>query len=125
MSRFSTPDWPGAAGEGAVAPPALVRIRRTWLPSVAVVALAAAAGVWQASRPVSAPANPFADARFTLLVNWEGAEEGAEISPDGEFVAFLADIVAHQPRRKRILVRLAADRLWSLASEPSMLSRKL
>ena len=77
--------------EAAVAPPAPVRIRRTWLPWVAVVALAAAVGAREAARQVATPANPFADARFTLLVNWEGNEEGAEISPDGEFVAFLAD----------------------------------
>ena len=40
----------------------------------------------ESRRPVD-----FADARFTLLANWEGTEEGAEISPDGEFVAFLSD----------------------------------
>ena len=32
-----------------------------------------------------------ADATFTPLTNWDGAEEGAEISPDGKFVAFLSD----------------------------------
>jgi Tol biopolymer transport system component len=32
-----------------------------------------------------------ANAPFKLFTNWEGAEEGAEISPDGKWVAFLAD----------------------------------
>ena len=36
-------------------------------------------------------ANPLADARFTRFTDWEGSEEGAEISPDGEFVVFLSD----------------------------------
>ena len=31
------------------------------------------------------------DARFTRFTNWEGTEGGAEISPDGKFIAFLAD----------------------------------
>jgi Tol biopolymer transport system component len=35
--------------------------------------------------------NPLARARFTPFTNWEGAEEGGEISPDGKWVAFLAD----------------------------------
>ena len=34
---------------------------------------------------------PLANATFTRFTNWEGTEEGAEISPDGKFVAFLAD----------------------------------
>ena len=32
-----------------------------------------------------------ADAQFTRVTDWEGSEGGAEISPDGKFVAFLAD----------------------------------
>ena len=64
--------------------------RWTLMPWVAVVALAAGVGVWQARGPV-ATANPLANARFTPLTNWEGTEESAEISPDGRFVAFLAD----------------------------------
>jgi Tol biopolymer transport system component len=35
--------------------------------------------------------NPLANARFSPLTNWAGTEEGAEVSPDGRFVAFLAD----------------------------------
>ena len=74
-----------------MAPPAPARIRRTWLPWVALVALAASVGVWEARRPVTTPENPLANAQFTRFTDWEGTEEGAEISPDGKFVAFLAD----------------------------------
>ena len=37
------------------------------------------------------PPSPLAGAQFTTITNWEGAEEGAEISKDGRFVAFLSD----------------------------------
>jgi Tol biopolymer transport system component len=40
---------------------------------------------------VTTPENPLANAQFTRFTDWEGTEEGAEISPDGKFVAFLAD----------------------------------
>ncbi len=35
---------------------------------------------------------PLANATFTPFTNWEGREEGAEISPNGELVAFLSDL---------------------------------
>jgi Tol biopolymer transport system component len=38
-----------------------------------------------------APTNPLEGARFTAVTDWEGAEEGADISPDGKLVAFLSD----------------------------------
>jgi Tol biopolymer transport system component len=47
--------------------------------------------VWAARRPVPALENPLANAQFTRFTDWEGTEEGAEISPDGKFVSFLAD----------------------------------
>ena len=34
---------------------------------------------------------PLINAQFSRFTNWEGAEFGAEISPDGKFVAFKAD----------------------------------
>ncbi|MEO6236915.1 MAG: protein kinase [Vicinamibacterales bacterium] len=77
-----------AAARGGSRAPA--RIPTTWLPWVALLALAAGVGVWEATRPVPTE-NPLANARFTPLTNWEGTEEGAEISPDGRFVVFLAD----------------------------------
>jgi Tol biopolymer transport system component len=74
-----------------VAPPAPAKSRAPWLPWAALVALAAGVGVWEARRPVTTPENPLANAQFTRFTDWEGTEEGAEISPDGKFVAFLAD----------------------------------
>jgi serine/threonine protein kinase/Tol biopolymer transport system component len=47
--------------------------------------------LWRGPAPTPEVGNPLADATFTLLTNWPGAEEGAEISPDGQFVAFLSD----------------------------------
>ena len=62
-----------------------------WLPWAALAALAVMVAVFESRRPASVPDNPLANARFLPLTNWEGAEEAAEISPDGKFVAFLAD----------------------------------
>jgi len=81
---------PGAL-EAAVAPRAPATTRATWLPWVALVALAAGVSVWEAARPAAALENPLADAQYTRVTDWEGIEAGAEISPDGKFVAFLAD----------------------------------
>lgn len=67
--------------------------RALWLASA--IAGAAAIG-WLAatlSRPPASPpaANPLANAQFTRLTDFEGAETEAAISPDGRFVAFLSD----------------------------------
>jgi serine/threonine protein kinase/Tol biopolymer transport system component len=70
-------------------PPA--KSRASWLPWLALVAIGAGVGLWEARRPATMSADPLADARFTRLTDWEGTEGGAEISPDGKFVAFLAD----------------------------------
>ncbi len=42
-------------------------------------------------RTIDATVSPLDGARVTAVTDWEGAEEGAEISPDGKFVAFLSD----------------------------------
>jgi Tol biopolymer transport system component len=65
--------------------------RTTWLPWLALGVLAAAVGVWEARRSASTEDNPLATATFSRVTNWEGTEEHAEISPDGRFVAFVAD----------------------------------
>jgi Tol biopolymer transport system component len=83
-------ELPGVS-ETRAAPAASAKPRTTWLPWMALGVLAAGVGMWEARRPVTTLENPLANAQFTLFTNWEGAEEGAEISPDGKFVAFLAD----------------------------------
>jgi Tol biopolymer transport system component len=80
----------GVSGVTMASPPP-VKTGATWLPWVALVAIGAGVGLWESRRPATMPADPLADARFTRLTDWEGTEGGAEISPDGKFVAFLAD----------------------------------
>ena len=58
---------------------------------MALVALAAAMVAWEARRPSHGGENPLANAMFSRVTDWPGTEERAEISPDGRFVAFLAD----------------------------------
>ena len=81
-----------ATPEVTAARPPSARMRATtWLPWVALVALGAVVGLREVPHPVATPENPLANSEFTLLTNWEGNEGGAEITPDGRFVAFLAD----------------------------------
>jgi len=63
-----------------------------WLARAVAAALAVGAVVtWEAWPGKGTVATPLANARFTPFTNWEGNEEGAEISPNGELVAFLSD----------------------------------
>ena len=63
-----------------------------WLRWAAAAALVLATVVaWQAWRNETTATSPLANATFTPFTNWEGNEEGAEISPNGELVAFLSD----------------------------------
>ena len=83
----------GVAATPAPAPHSLTSSASRWLPWFAIAALATGIGVWEvrrATRPTVAE-NPLANARFTRFTAWDGTEGGAEISPDGRFVAFLAD----------------------------------
>jgi Tol biopolymer transport system component len=60
--------------------------------TAAALTVLAAVAVWLARD--AAPGrddNPLASATFTRVTNWPGTEGGAEISPDGKFVAFVAD----------------------------------
>ena len=83
------------SGTNAIALAAGAAWRRWRTPfAIAVVVLSlltALAGwlTWGASPPPGD--NPLPNAQFSLFTNWEGAEEGAEISPDGKLVAFLSD----------------------------------
>ena len=65
--------------------------RAAWLPWAAVAALLAILVAWETTRPPPPPEDPFANARFTRFTDWPGTEGLAEISPDGKFVAFMAD----------------------------------
>jgi Tol biopolymer transport system component len=71
---------------------ALTRRHQGTLAGVVIVTgvVAALAGSFQL-RTMPAADDPLAGATFTRLTDWPGTEEGAEISPDGKFVAFLAD----------------------------------
>jgi serine/threonine protein kinase/Tol biopolymer transport system component len=68
------------------------RSRTTWVPWIALAVLGAAVVAWEARRPATTTEeNPLANATFSRVTNWEGTEEHAEISPDGRWVAFVAD----------------------------------
>jgi Tol biopolymer transport system component len=62
-----------------------------WTPWILVAVIAAAVAAWEVSRPIAPPGNPLDNARFTRFTDWDGTEGDAEISPDGRFVAFIAD----------------------------------
>jgi Tol biopolymer transport system component len=78
-------------GVADVSVAAAVREWKTWLPWAVAAALAAGIGVWEARRQPIVHEAPLANARFSRFTDWEGTEAGAEISPDGKFVAFKAD----------------------------------
>ena len=78
---------PGAAA----ATPLASRRRASKLPWVAAAAVVVAVLVWQASRAPVVQDVPLSNGQFSRFTDWEGVEFGAEISPDGRFVAFKAD----------------------------------
>jgi Tol biopolymer transport system component len=83
------PDTSSANG-----PTMRTRVRRRAAQVASVVfllAVIATTAVWWSRMDATPVENPLAEARFTRLTDWEGAEALAEISPDGRFVAFLAD----------------------------------
>src|SRR4029453_7478595 len=81
---------------GSSAPVAKQGARSTaWLRAVGftlLAGLAAAVGAgWVRSRARLFWRNPLADAHFTRLTDFEGTETDADISADGQFVAFVSD----------------------------------
>jgi Tol biopolymer transport system component len=79
----------GAAGAGAVR--GIPAIRRVLLGLGAAMALVAAALAWFANEADYFWRSPLANAKFTPLLDFTGAEQAAAISRDGKYVAFLAD----------------------------------
>jgi Tol biopolymer transport system component len=73
---------------GAREPSASLK-RPIWL-AMAAGAILVALLAWPRAAAVTPP-SPLDGAQFTTITNWEGAEEGAEISKDGKFIAFLSD----------------------------------
>jgi Tol biopolymer transport system component len=80
---------PGASSEAKAPRAGSTRVTR--LPWVALAALVVGVTVFEARRPPTIQESPLADAQFSRFTDWEGTEAGAEISPDGKFVAFIAD----------------------------------
>ena len=83
--RPATIVMPAGAEPGAQSTPT-----GAWLAAASLVALAIAVGL-RRLRGRRLRRIRWRARTFTPLTNWEGAEEGAEISPDGRFVAFLSD----------------------------------
>ncbi len=79
-------------GTGAPIEPAPAR-RRWWVAAAIAGAILLALGIagWRLRQSDYFWKNPLAGARFSRFTSWEGSELDASISPDGKFVAFLAD----------------------------------
>ena len=84
--RRLTRQTPAATGPAKVA-----KARARALPWLVASALAAGVGLWEVRHPAALPENPLANATFSQLTDFDGAESDAAISPDGRFVAFVAD----------------------------------
>jgi serine/threonine protein kinase len=80
-----------ALEDGLQVPAEAVRRRIVWPWIVLAVALATVCGILWKNRGVAQLANPLANATFTPLSDFEGAQVDASISPDGKFVAFQSD----------------------------------
>ena len=86
----------GTPAAAAPAPTAVVAAPRRWRTALGVVVVSLSLLVAVASRitrDIAPPAieNLLAKATFTPVTNWEGSEQDAAISPDGRFIAFMAD----------------------------------
>jgi Tol biopolymer transport system component len=63
--------------------------------ALAVLSVSIAIAIWVTRTgkpaPATAPPDPLTDATYSRFTDWPGTEAGAEISPDGRFVAFISD----------------------------------
>jgi serine/threonine protein kinase/Tol biopolymer transport system component len=74
------------------APVVVVPKRYAWLPWALMAILVAGLAAWiLVHRPLPTVQNPLANAQFARLTDFEGAETNPAISPDGKFIAFIAD----------------------------------
>ena len=89
---LARPSADRAAGDASKASTAVVRRHSVvpWLVAAAGL-IAAAVAWWPGTASTDAWQNPLADATFKYLTSFPGTESDAAISPDGRFVAFLAD----------------------------------
>jgi Tol biopolymer transport system component len=86
------PDPPESTGASAPAvQPAPPKRARLIAALLGLTLLAAVAGFWWLRKTEYFWKSPIADARFQTLTDFDGVEQGAAISRDGRFVAFLSD----------------------------------
>jgi Tol biopolymer transport system component/predicted Ser/Thr protein kinase len=78
---------PSVAVAAAPPPPQ----RWPWIVTILVALATGATGWWLARGTEASAESPLAKAQFTRLTDFPGTEMDAAISPDGKFVAFLAD----------------------------------
>nr|MDQ2901304.1 LpqB family beta-propeller domain-containing protein [Acidobacteriota bacterium] len=71
------------------------RRRKPLWPWIVLAAVMVTAALWIGRRDGRVPENPLANASFTRLTDYDGAELDAAISPDGKFVSFLSDRDGH------------------------------
>jgi Tol biopolymer transport system component len=91
LEMDSADDALPSVSDATMASSARAKTGTTWLPWLAFAALLAGVAVWEARRAPIVQESPLANAQFSYFTDWDGTEGGAEISPDGRFVAFKAD----------------------------------
>ncbi|HKV62793.1 MAG TPA: hypothetical protein VJO16_12815 [Candidatus Acidoferrum sp.] len=79
----------GATTGGMTANQAPKKVRRFWMP-ISLAAVAIGAGLW-IQRKEYFWQNPIDAARFQTVTDFDGVEQAAAVSRDGQFVAFLSD----------------------------------
>jgi serine/threonine protein kinase len=81
-----------SSGARAITSAMVAPERYAWLPWTLVALLATGLFAWiVANRPRPTAQNPFSNAQFTRLTNFEGDKSNPAISPDGKFAAFISN----------------------------------